>query len=93
MTLDWFFSNGTKVGTTNRNIREGHFENQTASLQIASDRRLSYCDSGVYACRANQSSKGRVEEKTFTLTIGGEFEFVSTYQQATINHSKACHIK
>ena len=68
--LDWFFENGTKVGISNRNVRKGHFENGTASLQIASDRRLSLCDSGVYACRANQSSTGRVEQKTFTLRVG-----------------------
>lgn len=70
--LDWFFSNGTKVGNKNRNIREGHFRNGTASLQIASDRRLSPCDSGVYICRANQTAMRQVEQKTFTLIIDSE---------------------
>lgn len=71
--LDWFFSNGTKVGNNNRNIREGHFPNGTTSLQIASDRSLSPCDSGVYICRANQSEAGRAEQKSFNLTIDSEF--------------------
>lgn len=70
--LDWFFENGTKVGTTNRNVREGHFENGTASLQIASDRGLSPCDAGAYVCRANQSATGRVEQKVFNFMIGSE---------------------
>lgn len=71
--LDWFFSNGTKVGNTNRNVREGHFRNGTASLQIASDRNVGPCDSGMYSCRANQSGSGRVEQRTFTLTVDREF--------------------
>lgn len=67
--LDWFFSNGTKVGVSNRNVREGHFPNGTVSLQFGSHRTLSPCDSGIYTCRANQSNGSRVEGKTFTLTI------------------------
>ncbi len=70
--LDWFFSNGTKVGNRNRNIREGHFRNGTASLQIASDRRLSPCDSGMYICKANQTAMNQAQQKTFTLIIDCE---------------------
>ena len=68
-TVDWFFSNGTKVGSSDRNIREGHFANGTTVLQIASDRLLSYCDAGVYTCVANVS--GKTERKNFTLVING----------------------
>ena len=67
-TVDWFFSNGTKVGNSDRNIREGHYANGTAVLQIASDRRLSYCDAGVYTCVVNTTS-GFVQRKNFTLVI------------------------
>lgn len=74
--LDWYFSNGTKVGITNRNIREGHFPNGTTSLQIASDRRVTPCDSGVYSCRARQvnNETERTEQKTFTLTVGSKLQ-------------------
>ena len=81
--LDWFFENGTKVGTSNRNVREGHFENGTASLQIASNRRVSPCDAGVYACRANQSATERVEQKTFKLTVGSKFSLLYTLVRHT----------
>ena len=70
--LDWFFSNGTKVGSTNRNVRVGHFPNGTVSLQIASDRRLSPCDSGVYTCRANLSESNQAQEKTYTVFINSK---------------------
>jgi hypothetical protein len=69
-TVDWFFSNGTKVGITDRNIREGHYANGTTVLQIANDRRLSYCDAGVYTCKVNTTS-GREHTKNFTLLING----------------------
>ena len=70
--LDWFFSNGTKVGNTNLNVREGHFPNGTVSLQIASSRRLSPCDGGVYTCRVNISETNQAQEQTYTLTIGSK---------------------
>ena len=71
MQIDWYFENGTKVGTSDRNIREGHFNNGTTSLQIASNRQLSLCDSGRYTCIANKT--GKVEQKVFTLTINSKY--------------------
>ena len=70
-TVDWFFSNGTKVGTSDRNVREGHYANGTAVLQIASNRRLSYCDAGVYTCKVNTTS-GLEHRKNFTLVINSK---------------------
>lgn len=89
--LDWFFANGTKVGTTNRNVREGHFENGTASLQIASDRNLNLCDAGVYTCRANQSSTGRIEQMTFTLIIGSKFSLTQRLWRRSQPISQTIH--
>ena len=40
--IDWFFANGTKVGSSNQNLREGHYRNGTAVLQIASNRGLEH---------------------------------------------------
>ena len=56
------------MGNSNRNIREGHYANGTAVLQIASNRQLSYCDAGIYTCMVNTTS-GQVHRKNFTLVI------------------------
>ena len=69
--VDWFFANGTKVGTSDRNIREGHFQNGTTILQIASNRRVSLCDAGVYTCVANCS--GLIETRNFTLIVNSKY--------------------
>ena len=82
--IDWFFSNGTKVGIMNRNIREGHFQNGTALLHIGSTRRLNLCDAGVYTCVANTS--GHVERKNFTLIVNSESK------NAIICHTCNCAI-
>ena len=87
-TVDWYFSNGTKVGTSDRNIREGHYANGTAVLQIASNRRLSYCDAGVYTCLANVS--GKTEERNFTLVINGKTETVLIVWQ--LNYTPNFHV-
>ena len=70
--FDWYFSNGTKVGTANRNVREGHFDNGTAVLQIGRFGRVTSCDADTYVCRANQTATSRVQQKTFKVTYGCE---------------------
>ena len=59
------------MGNNDRNIREGHYANGTAVLQIASNRRLSACDAGVYMCVANMTSD-KVERKNFTLIVNSK---------------------
>ena len=70
--VDWLFTNGSKVGTTNRNFREGHHANGTTVLQIASNRRLSNCDAGVFTCVANCTNG--IEKKNFTLVINSRWQ-------------------
>ncbi len=65
--VDWFFSNGTKVGISNRNVREGHFNNGTTVLQMGRFGRLTACDVDTYICRANQTTTGRAQQKTVTV--------------------------
>ena len=69
--IDWFFENGTKVGITDRNLREGHYPNGTTVLQIAVSRRFNPCDGGVYICVANDTV-GNVERRNFSLTINSK---------------------
>jgi len=73
VNFDWFFSNGTKVGTANRNVREGHYANGTTVLQIGRFGRVTWCDADTYVCRANQTATGRVQQKTFKVTYYCEF--------------------
>ena len=68
VTTNWYFSNGTLVGTTDRNIRQASYPNGTTVLQIANDRAVDYCDAGVYTCQA-VSSTGEVQERSFNLRI------------------------
>ena len=68
VTTNWYFSNGTQVGTTDRNIRQASYPNGTTVLQIANGRALDYCDAGVYTCLA-VSSTGEVQERDFKLLI------------------------
>ena len=68
VTTNWYFSNGTLIGTTNRNIRQASYPNGTTVLQIANDRAVDYCDAGVYTCQA-VSSTGEVQERSFNLRI------------------------
>ena len=68
VTTNWYFSNGTLVGTTNRNIRQASYPNGTTVLQIANGRAVDYCDAGVYTCLA-VSSTGEVQERSFNLRI------------------------
>ena len=42
VTTNWFFSNGTQVGTANQNIRQASYSNGTTVLQIANGRPLDY---------------------------------------------------
>ena len=69
--IDWFFANGTKVGSSNQNLREGHYLNGTTVLQIASNRRLSLCDAGTYTCVTNCS--GMTQSRNFTLVINCKY--------------------
>ena len=68
VTTNWFFSNGTQVGATNRNIRQASYPNGTTILQIADGRPLDYCDAGIYTCQA-VSSTGEIQERNFRLRV------------------------
>ena len=68
VTIDWFFSNGMRVGSQDRNIRQAKYSNGTTVLQIARGRSLGYCDGGVYTCRATSSSGGS-QERRFILRV------------------------
>lgn len=68
VTTNWFFSDGTLVGTTDQNVRQANYPNGTTVLQIANGRPLDYCDAGVYTCQA-VSSTGEVQERDFKLVI------------------------
>ena len=68
VTINWVFSNGSLIGSTDRNIRQAKYRNGTTILQIARGRSLDYCDAGVYTCRAVGSS-GLVQERQFTLRV------------------------
>ena len=72
--VDWFFANGTKIGSSNRNLRAGHYQNGTAVLQIASNRGVSLCDAGTYTCVANCS--GVTQSRNFTLVVNCKYFFV-----------------
>ena len=73
--IDWFFSNGTKVGISNRNIREGHYSNGTTILQFGI---ISVCDTAdLYTCRANQSATGKVQQRTFNIQVNCELLILS----------------
>ena len=71
--IDWYSPSGEKVGITNRNLREAHYNNGTTVLQIAAFRRLSTCDAGVYTCVANDTNNRNIESKNFTLILGSKF--------------------
>ena len=74
--LNWFYSNGTRVGVSNRHIREGHFKNGTIVLQIGNERRLTVCDADIYTCRANvttSSGSQRGQQRTFKLTFNSMY--------------------
>jgi hypothetical protein len=72
VTLGWFFSNGSRVGIGRRDLREGHFPNGTAVLDIGIGRRLTICDAGTYTCVANSSSRG-IHSRDFVLTINSKY--------------------
>ena len=69
---EWYFSNGTRIGTRDRNFRAGHFSNGTAVLQIADTRPLSYCDGGTYTCRVVNDTTLHYETRNFTLVINSK---------------------
>ena len=71
--ITWLFQNGTEVGITDRNLREGHYANGTTVLQIAASRSLNPCDGGVYTCVANETISGRIQKRNFTLYIGSTY--------------------
>ena len=71
VSIDWFFSNGTRVGSQDRDIRQAKYNNGTTVLQIASRRSVGYCDGGVYTCRA-VSSSGEIQERRFILRVNSE---------------------
>ena len=76
--IDWYSPSGEKVGITNRNLREAHYNNGTTVLQIAAFRRLSICDAGVYTCVANDTNNRiNSQRSNFILIIGSKLLFNS----------------
>ena len=73
VTINWYYANGTRVGVSNRYLREGHFSNGTSVLQIGNGRRVSICDAGIFICQANASTNGnvQVQKRSFKLTFNG----------------------
>lgn len=67
-TINWLFSSGSVVGSTDRNIRQAKYSNGTTVLQLANDRIVDYCDAGAYICRA-VSSSGEMQERQFLLRV------------------------
>jgi len=72
IVIDWYNSEGVKIGIKDRNLREGHYDNGTTILQVAASRRLSECDGGVYTCIAEEMQTGAIHQRNFTLMIGSE---------------------
>ena len=72
-TVEWFFANGTKVGTAvgGSNIGVDKFSNGTTMLKVGIERGLRYCEGGKYTCVVNTTS-GRSEKRTFHLSIGSK---------------------
>ena len=71
-TAEWFFANGTRVGTRPGSTRrEELYTNGTKVLVIGFGSPLSYCDGGFYTCVVNSTS-GCSEKRTFHLRIGSK---------------------
>ena len=74
VVIGWYFSNGSQIGSTNRNLRQARSTNGTAILQIANGRSVDYCDAGVYTCRA-VSTSGVVQERNFMLRVNSKYNY------------------
>ena len=83
VSINWFFSNGTLIGTTDRNVRQASFPNGTTLLQIANGRALDYCDAGVYTCRA-VSSTGEIQERNFRLRVNSKWQVYNVWYGSTL---------
>ena len=74
--LTWFFSNGTEVPYSDRDVRQGTNNNEmpTSILQIGASRTFQYCDAGTYTCRAVWSINNTIIEqnRSFILLIGSK---------------------
>ena len=88
VSIGWYYSNGSRIGTPRRDFREGHFQNGTAVLDIGQERRLLLCDAGVYMCIAN-SSTGGAHVRNFTLIISSEY--APTFLAWLCRNSKSSH--
>lgn len=69
--INWYFSNGSQIGSTDTNVRQAMSHEGMVILQLANGRSMDYCDAGVYTCRA-VSTSGVVQERTFTLRVNSE---------------------
>jgi len=69
--VNWYDSEGTAVGTTDRNLRQVSYNNGTTVLQIASNREVSYCDAGIYTCVAS-TTRSNTHKRDFTLLFSGK---------------------
>ena len=63
------------MGVANLNVREGRYANDTAVLQVGRFGRITVCDAGTYICRANQTSSGRAQQRTFKVTVNSKNSF------------------
>lgn len=68
----WHKSDGSPVGTTDQNLRQTFYPNGTTVLQIASNRRVSYCDAGAFSCIVTNNRR-QTQQRTFTLLYNGVF--------------------
>ena len=81
--VTWINSDGSPVGTADRNLRQVSNADGTVILQIASSRQVTYCDAGVYTCVVTDD-QGRSEERDFTLRFTG-IEFCLDYCDSRSN--------
>ena len=72
--LAWFYPNQTEVSYTDASLRQGSNADGAAILQFGSRRVTSYCDAGVYICKATLTTNTTSisQSRNFTLQIGSE---------------------
>ena len=72
-SVDWFYTDGSRIGDTKRYLQVTYFPNGTAVLKIAENRSVHYCDGGTFTCIAR--SANRTESRNFTLIINSMYSY------------------
>lgn len=72
--LAWFYPNQTEVSYTDRSLLQGRDADGTAILHFGTRRVVSYCDAGVYVCKATLTTNSTTisQSRNFTLQIQSE---------------------